>query len=1222
MQLFFRGMSLRVVFWFAGLAGVAYLAAPEMNSAPIEKLEEKVDLRAISQFARLGAIFQSKVPPLHSSVLKTLQPQKTGIQLPIHFEPNLGQAGDSIRFLCQGPGYSFLLLNNKLVFQFQDFQSKKQSGDPTPPGQISILSMKMINGKLRPRIIGEDKLRSKSHYLRGQDPNNWQVNVPTFSKVRYQEIYPGIDLIFYGNGGQLEFDFSLKAGIDPGSIQLHFGGNGGRTDQFQLTLDKTGDLVVPTQGRDIRLYRPIAFQEKEGERFEIPVTYELRGDQEVGFRLESYDKDLPLVIDPVLTYSTNGIGGSAIDVDRQGNSYVTGIANPSFLTAPRAFQDTHSKGTCFNGPNLVPCADILLAKLNASGTELIYSTFLGGSGFDYGYGVEVDFQGNAYLTGTTNSSDFPVTPNAFQFTRNRAHCASPSQDSVCSSAFVTKVNSTGTALLYSTYLGGESGGSGGNGIAVDSQGSAYVTGDRLNEGFVSKLHPEGRSVLYSVDDVGGTAIALDTQANAYVTGRSGNESYVTKLAADGTQILYTFRLGGNYIPYDALPQEVEALTDISVDYAGHAYVTGYTAYEDFPTTPGALFETAPGAGICANSLCRDAFIAKLNPQGTGLIYSTYLGGSSIDYSNGVDVDSRGNAYVTGVTLSPDFPITNVLGSPNGRIFVSKLNPAGTKLVYSVRAGNGTRFEEGSSIAVAPQGTVFFTGQAGPEFPVTLGSYQARNGNKVFVAQLFQDLEVFVPIVLSIPGRNSSFFTSELTLVNRGATQATLDFTYKAAFGGGSGSAQDSLPGTHQRVIPDAINYLRELGIPIPTSGSLGGTLTVRFSGLHAPSEGAVSVRTTTPVDGGRAGLAYPAVSTGFHQPTYLCGLRHNTQDRSNIAVQHMGASGSGEIILRLTVISGDPFHPGTFVLPEQTLLPGEFRQISSVLRSHGISLDNGYVRVEKIQGAALYYAYAVVNDQASSDGSFIAPLPESASAGQLGYTLPTIVETEAFSSELVVTNWSESWKILGFSVLSDGISNPQVARFVTIRSNEQLVLPNVVNWLRQRGLPGLGPPGQVFTGPLYVTTADGDGSSLFVGARTTTQVRGNRYGVFYEAVPYGSVPETSTWIYGLQQNSENRSNLGIVNTGEFNEQTSVFRIEIYDGETGLLASTIEDITAEARKLIQIDSILEQFAPGIRQGYARISRIIGTNPFLAFAVINDGGQPGERTGDGTFIYSVP
>ena len=155
-----------------------------------------------------------------------------------------------------------------------------------------------------------------------------------------------------------------------------------------------------------------------------------------------------------------------------------------------------------------------------------------------------------------------------------------------------------------------------------------------------------------------------------------------------------------------------------------------------------------------------------------------------------------------------------------------------------------------------------------------------------------------------------------------------------------------------------------------------------------------------------------------------------------------------------------------------------------------------------------------------------------------------------------------------------------------------------------------------------MTTKDGDGSGLFVGARTTTQVRGNRYGVFYEAVPYGSVPETSTWIYGLQQNSENRSNLGIVNTGEFNEQTSVFRIEIYDGETGVLASTIEDITAEARKLIQIDSILEQFTPGIRQGYARISRIIGTNPFLAFAVINDGGQPGERTGDGTFIYSVP
>ena len=1215
-------MSLKAVFWFAGFAWGAYLAAPEMDSAPITKLEQKVDIRTVSQLPRLGAIFQPKASPLPSPALKTLQPQETDVQLPIRFEPNLGQAGDAIRFLCQGPGYSFLLLNNKLVFQFQVPQSKNEYSDQASLGQISVLRMKLVNGKLRPRIIGENELRSRSHYLRGQDPNNWQVNVPTFAKVRYQEIYPGIDMIFYGNRGQLEFDFRLKSGIDPSSIQLHFGGNGGRDSQFQLTLDKTGNLVLPTQGEDIRLGKPVAFQEQEEGRREIPVTYELRGGQEVGFRLGSYDKDLPLIIDPVLTYSTNGIGGSAIAVDRQGNSYVTGIANPAFLSAPGAFQDTHSEGTCFNGPNLVPCADILLAKLNANGTELIYSTFLGGAGFDYGYGIEVDFQGNAYLTGTTNSPDFPVTPNAFQSTQNRAHCASPSQDSVCSSAFVTKVNSTGTELLYSTYLGGESGGLGGNGIAIDSQGAAYVTGDRLNEGFVSKLHPEGRSVLYSVGGIGGTAIALDTQANAYLTGRSGNESYVTKLDADGTQILYAFRLGGNYVPYDALPQEVEALTDISVDSAGHAYVTGYTAYEDFPTTPGALFETPPGVGICGNSLCRDAFIAKLNPQGTGLIYSTYLGGTAIDYSNGIDVDARGNAYVTGVTLSQDFPITDSLGSPDGQIFVSKLNPAGTELVYSVRAGNGNRFEEGSGIAVAPQGTVSFTGQAGPNFPVTFGSYQALNGNKVFVAQVFQDLEVFVPIVLSMPGRNNSFFTSELTLVNRGTNQATLDFTYKAAFGGGSGSARDSLPSTRQRVIPDAINYLRQLGVPIPTSGSLGGTLTVRFSGLHAPSEGAVSVRTTTSVDGGRAGLAYPAVSTGFHQPTYLCGLRHNTQDRSNIAVQHMGASDSGEIILRLTVISGDPFNPGSFVLPEQTLLPGEFRQFSGVLRSHGISLDNGFVRVEKIQGAALYYAYAVVNDQASSDGSFIAPLPQSASAGWLGYTLPTIVDTEAFSSELIITNWSESWKIVGFSVLSDGISNPQVARFVTIRSNEQLVLPNVVNWLRRRGLPGLGLPGQVFTGPLYVTTEDGDGSGLFVGARTTTQVRGNRYGVFYAAVPYGNGPETSTWIYGLQQNSKNRSNLGLVNTGELNKETSVFRIEIYDGETGLLASTVEGITVEARKLIQIGSILERFVPGTRQGYARISRIIGTNPFLAFAVINDGGQPGERTGDGTFIYSVP
>ena len=1221
MQRLRAGPFLKVAFGLAALSWVCCAVDPVRAG---DLVPEQEVLRPSVPAGGMTATSQPKSLTVPMEVLRATRPRQAFARLPLSFEPNLGQAVEPVRFLSRGAGYSLLLLDGELVAQFQSSAFKNESGLKNASGRISALRMRLVNGKPSPKISGENQLRGKSHYLRGSDPSHWQVNIPTFSRVRYQEVYPGIDLIFYGNRQRLEFDFALDSGVNPGSIELHFGGGGGETDGFVLSLDDQGDLILP---EGLRLSRPVAFQEKDGARHEVPVAYELRGDRRVGFRSGPYDPSLPLVIDPVLTYSASGIGGSAIAVDKEGNAYVTGMANPAFVTSLDAFQSGHGGGTCFDGPNLVPCLDILLAKLNAEGTELIYSSFLGGSGFEYSYGVAVDVRGNAYLTGTTNSADFPVSPEAWQSTLPSEQCFSSFRGAVCNSAFVTKVNASGTALLYSTYLGGDTGGLGGNGVAIDAHGSAYVTGDRTDGGFVAKLDPEGASLIYSVKGIGGTAVALDSQAHAYLTGRSGSDSYVTKLHPEGTQVLYSFRLGGSYLALDALPQEVEAITGIAVDEQGHAYVTGYTAYQDFPTTPGAFSATAPGAGICGSSLCLDAFISKLNLEGTELVYSTFLGGDSIDYSNGVGVDSRGNAYVTGVTLSADFPTTQSLGSPAGQIFVSKLNPAGTELVYSVRAGTGANSEGGSGISVSPQGSVSATGQVGSDFPVPPGAYQASEGNGAFVARLFENSEVFVPIVLSASGPDNSFLSSELRLTNRGTSPATLEFTYTAAFGEGNGTAQDSLPAGQQRIIPDAVDYLRQLGILIPNTGSQGGTLRVRFSGLGSESEGAVGVRTTRKLEGGRTGLAYPAVSTGFHQPTYLCGLRHNAEDHSNLALQNMGDPASGEITLRLTVISGDPHNPGSFVLPDQTLLPGDFRQIDGVLRSHGLALENGYVRIEKVQGEGSYYAYAVIANQLSSDSSFIEAVLESATVGRTGQALPAVVDADSFSSELVVTNWSESWKILGFSVMSDGIQNPELARFVSLRPGEQLILPDFINWLRRQGLPGfdlpgLGPPGQEFSGTLFVTSEGGEDSGLFVGARTSTGVDGSRYGFFHRAVPYGDSHHSPAWVYGLQQDEENRTSLGLVNTGELSDEAGLFRIEIYDGETGLLVHSVEEVNVEARQSIRMDSILEQFAPGTRQGYARISRVSGSNTFLAFAVVSDGAQPGQSTGDGAFIYSVP
>ena len=953
----------------------------------------------------------------------------------------------------------------------------------------------------------------------------------------------------------------------------------------------------------------------------------LDGGKQVGFELGAYDAGLPLVIDPVLSYSVTGIGGSAIAVDAQGQAYVAGIANPSFVPTAGAFQPSPGGGTCVSGPNTIPCPDILIAKLNPSGTDLVYSTFLGGSGSDYPYGIAVDPAGNVYVTGATSSTNFPVTANALHPAHNRSVCGSISPTAPCSNAFVTKLNATGSALVYSTYLNGASGGVGSNAIAVDTLGQAYVTGDRPSGGFVTKLNAAGTAAVYSAAAVGGAAIAVDSTGSAYTTGRKGADSFVSKLSPDGATTLYSFRLGGTFTTFSAPPEEVEALTGVAVDGAGNAYVTGYTAYKDFPTTAEAAFPKPPGLGICGNSLCRDAFVSKLNVTGTALVYSTFLGGDSIDYGTGIAVDSAGNAYVSGVTRSANFPSVPVGSSTvPGGAFVAKLNASGSALVFSTTLGASQTTEGACAVALDGSGSVFVTGTAGTSFPVTTGAFQPQTGaNGGFVAKLFDDLMLFVPVILSSAGQNNSFFTSELTLTNRSTREVILEYTYTAAFGGGSGRVTDALPAGRQRVVPDAINYLRSLGLPIPETGNRVGTLGVRFSGLGSPTEGAVTVRTATPVNQGRVGLAYQGVPRGLTGPSYLFGLRHDTTDRSNVAIQNAGAASEGNITLRLTVFSGEPTFPAVSrTLPDEVLAPGEFRQLTGILQAGGLGLTNGFVRVERTAGVAPYFAYAVVNDQASSDGSFIAPVPDGVSSAS-GLTIPVIVESASFRSELALTNGSAVTRTVRLALVADGIqaSESTATVNVTLRSQEQLILPNLVQWMRQRGAAGLGSTTQPYVGALFVTVPGGDVAGINASARTSTRGEsGGQYGVSYSAIPYGVSVLPSVWIHGLQQNAENRSNLGVLNTGETDGNSSTFRLELYDGEIGQKVATVEGLQVAPRRLLQISSLFEQYAPATRQGYVRIIRISGANPFIAYSVINDGASPGQRTGDGAFLSSSP
>ncbi len=483
--------------------------------------------------------------------------------------------------------------------------------------------------------------------------------------------------------------------------------------------------------------------------------------------------------------------------------------------------------------------------------------------------------------------------------------------------------------------------------------------------------------------------------------------------------------------------------------------------------------------------------------------------------------------------------------------------------------------------------------------------------------------VFVPIVLSAAGLNNSFFTSELSVANRGSTNAKLDFEYTATFGQGSGTVTDSLPAGQQRIVKDAIAYLRLLGLSIPTSGSQGGTLRVNFSGLSDASDGAVSVRTTTIAPGGRAGLAYAGIpiSQGLTTPAYISGLRQNSTDRSNIAVQNVGSSSDGDITLRVTVFSGDVTKPQVNQLPDIVLPPGGFQQISGILGS--VSLVNGYVRVERISGTAPYFAYGVINDQANSDGSFVQPILDSSLTGKTGLTLPVVVETSAFSSEIVATNWSSSKKTLDCRFVAAGIQTADAtAHFqISINPSEQLILPDFVQYLRTQTVPGIGPKGPAYVGSLFASVASGDLSGVSLAARTSTPGGGGRYGLFYSSVPNGSASTTTAWVYDLQQDAESRSNLAFVNTGEQDGSSSTFQIDLFDGDSGVQVGSF-GITLGAGSWAQIGTVLAQYAPGTSQGYAHITLTAGNNPFIVYGVINDGDQPGARTGDGAFLASAP
>src|SRR5262245_25257658 len=621
---------------------------------------------------------------------------------PLYFEANKGQVDSQVKFLARSGGQTVLFASTGVVFVF------------TQPGTErtrSAVRMAFLGADRDVQVTGQDRLRGRTNYVVGNDPAKWTANVPTYAKVQYQELYAGIDVLYYGSGRHLECDLIVRPGADPTRIVLSIEGANG------IDVEDQGDLVIQTVNGQLRQRRPIIYQEVDGVRQEIAGGYVLKGGGEVGFQIAAYDAGRPLVIDPILAYSTY-VGGSgrdrghAIALDTTGNVYITGFTTsvadfPTMAAWQPAFGGLRTNG--FFG-------DAFVTKFDPAGA-LIYSTYLGGSDEDAGYRIAVDSLGNAYVTGQTFSADFPTTSGAFQT------ALSGGVD-----AFVTKLDPRGLPL-YSTYLGG-SGGELGHGIAVDARGAAYVTGDSssadfpttpgafnttLGAGvFVTKLDRNGALVYSTYLRTGSEPqIAVDAAQHAYIAG--GGAVFVAKLDAAGSALVYSFDLGAG-----------GEVSGIAVDSSGNAYVTGFTG-EGFPTTAGA-FQTVFGGGNES-----DAFVTKVNPTGSALVYSTYLGGSGADGGRGIAVDSAGNAYVTGFTNSSDFPTTgpafqSVFGGDLDA-FVTTLNASGSALLYSTYLG-GSGSDGGRGIALDGSGNAYITGfTASSDFPTAPGAFDTSyNGD--------------------------------------------------------------------------------------------------------------------------------------------------------------------------------------------------------------------------------------------------------------------------------------------------------------------------------------------------------------------------------------------------------------------------------------------------------------------------------------------------------------
>ena len=657
--------------------------------------------------------------------------------LPMRFEPNVGQTDSSVQFLARGKGFTMFLTPSESVIVLAQQQAKAR--DTGLLQNAEVVRMRFDGAAAKPRMVGLQPLPGITNYFLGNDPNQWHTDIVSFAKVRYSEIYPGIDLVYYGSAGDIEYDFVLQPGADPALIRLSFEG------AKNLTVNLTGELVIAVAQGELRQKAPVIYQESAKGMTLIAGGYVVR-DKQVSFEVGDYDRKRALVIDPVLVYSTY-LGGSGLDqatslvVGPTGDAYVSGMTSSTNFPVQGMPASTNGGGQ-----------DLFVTKMSLAGNALTYSTYIGGVGTEVANDIAVSGAGTVYITGSTTSINYPVVTPTIAAQLGGTD------------AFLTKLTAAGNAIEFSTYWG-STGFEEGTAVAVDPADNAYIAGNTsaadfptqtpfqaalagATDGFMTKFSVAGNSIVYSTY-LGGASddrifdMAVADDAAVFVAGSSTSANFPTTsasvqpaLAGGRDGFLTHFSLAGNALLYSTFigGSGTDEVFGMIIDAPMNAYLTGRTTSTNFPTlTP---LQQSNGGGA------NDAFVTKINPPGVAIVYSTYLGGAGDDQGQGIDVDGFGNGFVTGSTTSQNFPTRAPLQAALGGMsdaFVSKLNLTGSALIYSTYLG-GVAKDEGFGIGVDLLGSAYVAGFTESSNFAVVNPFQAAFGGvrDAFVSKLVEN----------------------------------------------------------------------------------------------------------------------------------------------------------------------------------------------------------------------------------------------------------------------------------------------------------------------------------------------------------------------------------------------------------------------------------------------------------------------------------------------------